>query len=741
MSKPTLLWDAHKVLTHGDHKIPEGLTAIEYICNVFRNKMLEPANRFQGISDRIYVVVAKTASGKSTTMPVALFRLLKPRDSKVDYRGRGILVTVPRISVAIGVSRDQIASSDWSGMEFGVDIGYQTGAFTQKPAYNNLLFSTIGVLRAQLDNNDDQFIINKYQFIIIDESHLRNAETDITLMKLKSIYLRNKDNSKLPFLILTSATIDANKYANYFNVGSENIINVEGSSFPKTVIYNETDVDDLWQATIDKIIFVHKKHHESKTGENDILVFVTSTKPYRQKGIKELIESKVDDLLVTFIDRDEINSFSDDYQYVAGLKTIPEKYKRMVIFGTNAIEVGMTIDSLSIVIEGALSNNNECYAPHGIIGLVTRPIAKSNAQQRFGRVGRKFPGFIYPLYTEKSYNMLQEQEYPEIVSLGCDSIILDIIKEQQKNKSHMKKKPEFLIEHIDMLDMPPMDSLILSLDKCLAFGYVSYTAKLNTGKATGYGITDLGKIVSKILRDLTLETARVVMSGYKFELASEDSILLACVCHRDFNKFNKGLKKNNILQYCLPDFISSVEEFRKIVSCDFIELLIIYSTILYHIESDSIKEFANKVGLSDFDILKIVWKYNAISKSLLSVGINTNLNTERKLILADSILDFMELVTQFKTCLYSGFMFNTLRLVERDARYSYQTRHGISVRVQLPPYFINERPKVLITDVIQLMGNTFKPEIMYDIKAGNLSVVDGYTADIIDNLFYTQCRS
>ena len=58
--------------------------------------------------------------------------------------------------------------------------------------------------------------------------------------------------------------------------------------------------------------------------------------------------------------------------------------------------------------------------------------------------------------------------------------------------------------------------------------------------------------------------------------------------------------------------------------------------------------------------LQIVKKYNEISKELMVLGINTSCNQHRKLILCDSIDDFMELVIQIKTSLYSGLLLNSL---------------------------------------------------------------------------------
>ena len=77
-------------------------------------------------------------------------------------------------------------------------LDFKTGEFTQKPNLQWSLYSTIGVLRAQLNMDDDSVIFNKYKMIVIDEAHEASNDLYSTMMKLK-YFLRNKDNPNLPF--------------------------------------------------------------------------------------------------------------------------------------------------------------------------------------------------------------------------------------------------------------------------------------------------------------------------------------------------------------------------------------------------------------------------------------------------------------------------------------------------------------------------------------------------------------
>ena len=61
-------------------------------------------------------------------------------------------------------------------------------------------------------------IYAKYSFIVIDEYHDRSLGMDLTLSLIKKFMDRNYKKSECPFLILTSATFDTKKYADYFGV-------------------------------------------------------------------------------------------------------------------------------------------------------------------------------------------------------------------------------------------------------------------------------------------------------------------------------------------------------------------------------------------------------------------------------------------------------------------------------------------------------------------------------------------
>jgi len=82
---------------------------------------------------------------------------------------------------------------------------------------------TDGVLLSEFQQ--DKFL-NKYEVIIIDEAHERSLNIDFLLGLLKRLLQRRKDLK----LIITSATIDLDKFSQHFSGAP--VIEVSGRTFP-----------------------------------------------------------------------------------------------------------------------------------------------------------------------------------------------------------------------------------------------------------------------------------------------------------------------------------------------------------------------------------------------------------------------------------------------------------------------------------------------------------------------------
>jgi HrpA-like RNA helicase len=549
--KGSLILSDEKKMAKANRDLP-----INYIMAFIKNRMPEYGHNGADLKDRIIIIRAETGSGKSTVLPVEVFRILRnkttPQSQK--YIGKNIICTQPRILTAIALAND-VSGRDWNpDIILGKTVGYQTGPSSNKPNAG-LIFATAGVLLVQLENLSDNEIMSMYKFILVDEAHERSQDCDLLLMYLKNFYIRNKGNKDLPFLILTSATFDVHLYTKYFNIGLENTIEITGRAYPINEHWPEDDISDYIVGSIETAISIHEKNHDDESDKCDILIFTPGIKQIEL--IKEGLEkknktycendSKYSPFLILTINRDNIILQSDDFNIMfIKPKFLPKvenkTVKRRIIIATIVAETGLTVDTLKYVIDCGWNKCEEVYQPYDFSGLLTKPAPRSKIEQRKGRAGRLFPGHFYPLYTKKTYDLLNSQQFSDFINGGIKKKFLSIVKEQQRQKIFMKQDSEFCIEDITLLEPPQIESFIISNTTANFLGFVSECAPLPKqwppnlsnenifGFNEGYGLTKLGYIASNIY-SIPMESIKMVMLGLVYNISIEDIINIASIMH------------------------------------------------------------------------------------------------------------------------------------------------------------------------------------------------------------------
>lgn len=308
-------------------------------------------------------------------------------------------------------------------------------------------------------------LLQKYAVIIIDEAHERNILTDTVLGLLKKI-LKKRSSLKI---IISSATIDAEFFRNYFNVKSKKInksidssiiLTVEGRMYPVEHFYISEPCPDYVKETVNTIIKIHKKE-ANKAG--DILAFLT--------GQEEVLEA------VQLLREHTEQWSNNDLQVLPMYGTLPNvdqlkvffsapRGTRKAIIATNIAETSVTIPGIVYVIDCGFVKMKWFDSNSNTDSLIVVPISKAQAEQRAGRAGRMRKGKVFRLYTVDSYGKLPGQMPPEMRRSDLCSTVL-----------YLKALGIDNILKFGFPSPPPAKHLLAALETLFALGKLTYQSK------------------------------------------------------------------------------------------------------------------------------------------------------------------------------------------------------------------------------------------------------------------------
>ncbi|XP_058473418.1 ATP-dependent RNA helicase DHX29 [Solea solea] len=199
-----------------------------------RRRVLEALQRHS-----VVVVAGETGSGKSTQIPQFLLEELLTGGKAAQPCN--IVVTQPRrisaMSLACRVTQE-LGCEDGPGSKSSL-CGYQIRMENLSGEWTRLLYCTTGVLLRKLQHDRH---LSSLTHIIVDEVHERSVQSDFLLTILKDVVMRRSDLQ----LILMSATVDCDKFSNYFNRCP--VINIPGRTFPVEVFHLEDIVEQTGYA-------------------------------------------------------------------------------------------------------------------------------------------------------------------------------------------------------------------------------------------------------------------------------------------------------------------------------------------------------------------------------------------------------------------------------------------------------------------------------------------------------------
>ncbi len=377
--------------------------------------------------NQVVVVCGETGSGKSTQLPKICLEL--------GLGARGVIGhTQPRRIAARSIAQ---RVADELKTPLGQGVGYKI-RFSDETSENTLVkLMTDGILLAE--SQTDRFF-DRYEVIIVDEAHERSLNVDFLLGMIKRVLKRRRDLK----LIITSATIDARRFADHFSnaKGPAPVVEVSGRTYPIEIMYRPVDelkkrreealksgesaatsgrVRDLEEEDAFDASLLDAVDELARLGRGDMLIFMPTERDIFEtaKLLKGRSIPGDDAARKTQILPLYARLPSEEQQKIFG--KIPG---RKIVVATNVAESSLTVPGIRYVIDSGTARISRYSARSKTQRLPIEPISQASADQRAGRCGRVGSGVCIRLYSERDYLARPKYTTPEIQRTNLASVIL-----------------------------------------------------------------------------------------------------------------------------------------------------------------------------------------------------------------------------------------------------------------------------------------------------------------------------
>ncbi len=450
----------------------------------------------------VVIVGGETGSGKTTQLPKICIAAGRGTRGLIGH-------TQPRRLAATSVAR-RIAEE--LGSPLGADVGYKI-RFNEKVAKTaRIKLMTDGILLAETQGDP---LLLQYDTVIIDEAHERSLNIDFLLGYLKQLVEGpRRDDLRL---VITSATIDAERFARHFAgpAGPAPVIEVSGRTYPVEIRWrppgeaaaagegapprdeaagaaddpsagpreagarrspapprqrasardddDETDlpgaiedaVDELWaEGPGDVLVFLPGEREIRETAEH-------LRRAWARRGPRAGLAGSAE-ILPLFS-----RLSAADQQRVFAPSGVPR-----VVLATNVAETSLTVPGIRYVVDTGLARVKRYRYRGKVEQLQIEPVSRAAANQRAGRCGRVADGICIRLYDEADFARRPAFTDPEVLRSSLASVIL-----------RMKALKLADIEAFPFVDPPPRRAiadgfeLLAELDAVDADGRLTRTGQ------------------------------------------------------------------------------------------------------------------------------------------------------------------------------------------------------------------------------------------------------------------------
>ncbi len=470
------------------------------------------------LANQVVIVSGETGSGKTTQLPKICLSLGRGEKGLIGH-------TQPR-RIAASSTAKRIAQE--LGTPPGMHVGY-------KVRFNDTLSSgawiklmTDGILLAETQGDP---LLTQYDTIIIDEAHERSLNIDFLLGYLKQLLPKRPDLK----VIITSATIDADRFARHFARDNKPapVIEVSGRLYPVEVRYRPVEPDtrpgaggatnvksaaaastaataakggtspaarakeqrDLMDAIVDAV------DELARIGAGDILVFLPGEREIRDaaEALRKHHPPHVE-ILPLFA---RLSAQEQE-------RVFKTSNARRIVLATNVAETSLTVPGIRYVVDAGTARVKRYSYRNKVEQLQVEPVAQSAANQRAGRCGRVAAGVCIRLYDEQDFVQRPKFTDPEILRSSLAAVIL-----------RMKSLKLGDVEDFPFIEPP--------LGRAIADGYqlLQELGAVDDAKQ----LTPLGRQLAKL--PLDPRVGRMILAGRDHQCLAEMLIIAAALSVQD----------------------------------------------------------------------------------------------------------------------------------------------------------------------------------------------------------------
>ncbi len=363
---------------------------------------------------QVVIVGGETGSGKTTQLPKICLSIGRGQNGLIGH-------TQPR-RIAASSTAKRIAQELNSPP--GELVGYKVrfNDTLHKGAWVKLM--TDGILLAETQNDP---LLRQYDTIIIDEAHERSLNIDFLLGYLKQVLPRRPDLK----LIITSATIDADRFARHFasNGKPAPVVEVSGRMYPVEVRYRPVEQDRVASDGKPPTTFAAKGREQrdlmdavadavdelARVGSGDVLVFLPG-----EREIRDAAET----LRKHHPPHVEILPLFARLSAQEQERVFKPSNARRIVLATNVAETSLTVPGIRYVVDTGTARVKRYSYRNKVEQLQIEPVSQAAANQRAGRCGRVAAGVCIRLYDEKDYLQRPKFTEPEILRSSLAAVIL-----------------------------------------------------------------------------------------------------------------------------------------------------------------------------------------------------------------------------------------------------------------------------------------------------------------------------